>query len=127
MRTLVAALALAATVSTGAMAQTTVTGKPAAPDAATSQQSGGQDALTRPNTDKATQDGMKTGSVGATKLESGANSFTEGQVRSRLDLAGFKDAKDLAKGEDGIWRGTAMQDGKAVKVGLDFKGNAAAL
>lgn len=64
-------------------------------------------------------------SAGNVKLEEGANSFTEGQVRSRLDDAGFKDAKDLKKGDDGIWRGAAMHNGKSVKVGLDFKGNIA--
>jgi hypothetical protein len=29
----------------------------------------------------------------------------------------------LNKDGDGIWRGTAMKDGKAVKVAVDFKGN----
>jgi protein CpxP len=121
-----AALALVAGLAAGpALAQTTVTGQPAAPDAKSSQGSGGQEALTRPNTDKATADGGQTGSIGGAKLEPGSNSFTEGQVASRLDQAGFKDAKELVKGEDGIWRGTAMRDGKPVKVGLDFKGNVA--
>ena len=56
----------------------------------------------------------------------GANSFTEGEARSRLEKAGFKDAKDLKKDKDGIWRGTAMHGGQSVPVGLDFKGNVAA-
>ena len=73
-----------------------------------------------------TPDGTSTGSTASTKLEKGANSFTEGEVRSRLDKAGFKDAKDLKKDADGIWRGTAMHDGKTSPVGVDFKGNIAA-
>lgn len=126
MRTAIAALAFTALLGSGAYAQTTVTGTPAAPDAKTSQQSGGQQSVTRPNTDKMTQDGATTGTHGAVKLEKGANSFTEGEARSRLEKAGFKDAKDLKKDGDGIWRGTAMHDGKSVPVGLDFKGNVAA-
>lgn len=126
MRIPLAAFVLATVLGASAYAQTTTTGSPAAPDAKTSQQSGGQQSVTRPNTDKATPDGMATGDHANVKLEKGANSFTEGEVRSRLDKAGFKDAKDLKKDEDGIWRGTAMQGSKSVPVGLDFKGNVAA-
>ena len=126
MRTSVAALAFTALLSSSAYAQTTTTGSPAAPDAKTSQQSGGQESITRPNTDKATPDGMPAGAHANVKLEPGANSFTEGEARSRLEKAGFKDAKDLKKDKDGIWRGTAMHGGQSVPVGLDFKGNVAA-
>lgn len=126
MRISIAAILLVSTLGSSALAQTTTTGSPAAPDAKTSQQSGGQQSVTRPNTDKMTQDGASTGSAANTKLEKGANSFTEGEVRSRLDKAGFKDAKDLKKDADGIWRGTAMRDGKPTPVGVDFKGNVAA-
>ncbi|WP_267360093.1 MULTISPECIES: hypothetical protein [unclassified Methylobacterium] len=126
MRTSIATILLVSTLSSGALAQTTTTGSPASPDAKTSQQSGGQQSVTRPNTDKMTSDGASTGSTANTKLEKGANSFTEGEVRSRLDKAGFKDAKDLKKDADGIWHGTAMRDGKSTTVGLDFKGNVAA-
>lgn len=125
MRTSIAAILLVGALGSGAVAQTT-TGSPASPDAKTSQQSGGQQSVTRPNTDKMTPDGTSTGSTASTKLEKGANSFTEGEVRSRLDKAGFKDAKDLKKDADGIWRGTAMHDGKTSPVGVDFKGNIAA-
>jgi len=30
---------------------------------------------------------------------------------------------DLKKDGDGIWRASAMQDGKAVQVAIDYKGN----
>ena len=126
MRTPLAALVLATVLGSGAIAQTTTTGSPAAPDAKTSQQSGGQESVTRPNTDKIAPDGAAAGAHANVKLEKGANSFTEGEVRSRLDKAGFKDAKDLKKDGDGIWRGTAMHDGKSTPIGVDFKGNVSA-
>ena len=125
MRSPIAALLVVSALVSSATAQTTTTGTPAAPDAKSSQQSGGQESVTRPNTDKMTPDG-KAGAAANAKLEEGANSFTEGQARSRLDEAGFKDVKDLKKDDSGIWRGTATRDGKSVKVGLDFKGNVAA-
>ena len=125
MRIPIATLLIAGCLVTSGIAQTTTTGEPAAPDAKSSQQSGGQQSVTRPNTDKMTTEGGAGAGAGNVKLEEGANSFTEGQVRSRLDDAGFKDAKDLKKGDDGIWRGAAMHNGKSVKVGLDFKGNIA--
>jgi hypothetical protein len=53
----------------------------------------------------------------------GANSFTEGQAKDRAVAAGFTSVSVLNKDGDGIWRGTAMKDGKAVKVAVDFKGN----
>lgn len=126
MRSLPAALILATVIGSGAVAQTTPSGTPAAPDAKTSQQSGGQESITRPNTDKATPEGMPAGAHTNAKLERGANSFTEGEVRSRLEKAGFTNAQNLKKDNDGIWRGTAMHGGKSVTVGMDFKGNVAA-
>ncbi|SFM17311.1 hypothetical protein [Methylobacterium pseudosasicola] len=126
MRTTLAALLVATLFGSGALAQTTVTGTPAAPDAKTSQQSGGQNSVTRPNTDKMTPDGGGAGAHANVQLEKGANSFTEGEARARLEKSGYADAKDLMKDGDGIWRGTAMHGGKPVKVGLDFKGNVSA-
>lgn len=66
-----------------------------------------------------------TGTVGQ-KLETGANSFTEGQVRERFGKMGFGEVKDLKKDEAGIWRGTAQHAGKPVSIGMDLKGNVAA-
>jgi periplasmic protein CpxP/Spy len=115
------ALLLATLLGSAAAAQTTVTGTPAAPDAPTSRQSGGQDALTRPNTDTMTPGGAAA--PASTRLERGANSFTEGEARARLARAGYADVGDLRKDADGIWRGTARRGGQTVRVGLDFKGN----
>ncbi|MGH1591771.1 hypothetical protein ACRBEV_29515 [Methylobacterium phyllosphaerae] len=125
MRTPVTVALLVTLLGSNAYAQTTTTGSPASSDAKTSQQSGGQESVTRPNTDELGPDGNATGALTNVKLEKGANSFTEGEARSRLDKAGFKDAKDLKKDDQGIWRGTAMRGGKSVAVGLDFKGNVA--
>ena len=53
----------------------------------------------------------------------GANSFTEGQARSRIEAAGFTGVQDLRKDEAGVWRGRAMRGGQTADVGLDFQGN----
>jgi len=53
----------------------------------------------------------------------GANSFTEGQAKSRIESHGFTNVDGLKKDSDGVWRGTATQAGKTVKVSLDFQGN----
>ncbi|MDP4006118.1 hypothetical protein [Methylobacterium sp. NEAU K] len=124
MRTPIAALLLATLLGSSAVAQTTVTGSPAAPDAKTSQKSGGQESVTRPNTDKMTPNAG--GAHANVQLEKGANSFTEGEARSRLEKAGYTDAKNLKKDGDGIWRGTATHGAQQVNVGLDFKGNVSA-
>src|SRR3954451_1406689 len=126
MRPTLTALTLATLMGASpALAQTTPTGK-LAPDAATSEKSGGQQAVTRPNTDRpdANNPGT-TGIASSAKLEEGANSFTEGQTRKRLEDAGYKEVKDLKKDDKGIWRGSAMLNGKSVNVGVDFKGHVA--
>lgn len=56
-------------------------------------------------------------------LEKGANSFTEGQAKSRIEGAGLMTVTDLKKDDMGIWRGKAMRDGKSVVVGFDYKGS----
>ncbi|MBX9929948.1 MAG: hypothetical protein K2Y56_00140 [Methylobacterium sp.] len=66
-----------------------------------------------------------TGNVGQ-PLETGSNSFTEGQVKERFSKMGFGEVKDLRKDDSGIWRGTAQHAGKAVTIGMDYKGNVAA-
>lgn len=53
----------------------------------------------------------------------GANSFTEGQAKSRIEQNGFSNVTNLKKDDQGVWRGSASKDGKAVNVGLDFQGN----
>jgi hypothetical protein len=52
----------------------------------------------------------------------GANSFTEGQARGRIEAAGFSNVTDLTKDDQGIWRGRGMRNGQQVGVALDFTG-----
>ena len=56
----------------------------------------------------------------------GANSFTEKQAQDRAVAYGFAAVSSLTKDGNGIWRGTATQDGKQVKVAIDYKGNVVA-
>jgi|GEM_PF-1166980 len=63
--------------------------------------------------------------VDASALESGANSFTEGQARARLEEAGFTNLQDLRLDEAGFWRGRGTQGGTATDVAMDFRGRIA--
>lgn len=54
---------------------------------------------------------------------SGANSFTEGQAKSRIETNGYTNVSGLRKDDQGVWRGTAMKDGRSMNVSLDFQGN----
>ena len=56
----------------------------------------------------------------------GANSFTEGQAKSRIQEKGFKNVSALKKDDAGVWRGKADQNGKSVNVSVDYQGNVAA-
>jgi hypothetical protein len=56
----------------------------------------------------------------------GANSFTEGQAKSRIESKGFKGVSHLKKDDTGVWRGEAMQNDKTVNVSVDFQGNVVA-
>jgi hypothetical protein len=57
----------------------------------------------------------------------GANSLTEGQAKDRALAAGFTAISSLVKDGDGIWRGSAMKDGKSTRFAVDYKGNVFAL
>lgn len=56
----------------------------------------------------------------------GANSFTEAQAKDRALAAGFENVSALTKDTNGVWRGTAMEGTKQVKISVDFKGNVVA-
>lgn len=58
-------------------------------------------------------------------LAKGANSFTQGEAKSRLEKAGYANVSDLNKDADGLWQASATRHGKPVKVALDYKGNVA--
>jgi hypothetical protein len=53
----------------------------------------------------------------------GRNSFTEGEAKSRIEKAGFANVSGLKKDDSGVWRGTAVKDGRSVDVSLDYQGN----
>lgn len=53
----------------------------------------------------------------------GANSFTEGQAKSRIEAAGFANVTALKKDDNGVWRGKASKGGSTTDVSVDFQGN----
>ena len=71
---------------------------------------------------------MKSNEQGAVgnKLEPGANSFTETQVKDKFSQMGFGEVTDLRKDDQGIWHGKAQHAGKELSIGMDYKGNVAA-
>ncbi|MFC4174235.1 PepSY domain-containing protein [Microvirga sp. GCM10011540] len=58
-------------------------------------------------------------------IQSGANSFTERQARSRTEAQGFAHVADLRRDDQGIWRGRATRNGRSVGAMLDFCGSVA--
>ena len=65
-----------------------------------------------------TQEGNNPGAPVA-----GANSFTEGQAKARIEARGYTNVSELTKDSQGIWRGKASKDGKSFDVSLDYQGN----
>ena len=53
----------------------------------------------------------------------GANSFTEGQAKSRIEEAGYSGVTALKKDDNGVWRGKATKGGATTDVSIDFQGN----
>lgn len=53
----------------------------------------------------------------------GANSFSEGQARGRIEDKGYTNVTALTKDDQGVWRGTGTKDGAPQQVWLDYKGN----
>jgi hypothetical protein len=110
------------------MAQTTAgTGTASGNGAATSAPM----APTKSPTDTAAATGNANQAVATTSLSAsnpakGANSFTMGEARSRIEKNGFANVSDLVKDHDGIWRGKAQKDGSSAAVWLDYKGNVGA-
>jgi hypothetical protein len=118
MRALLAALAAAVVLGGPALAQQTGSRtSPVSPSPGASSQNGsGSPAI----------DAKPSASPEATgAVEAGANSFTEGQARSRMEAQGFTNIQGLAKDEQGIWHGRAMQNGRSVEVMLDYRGRIA--
>jgi len=53
----------------------------------------------------------------------GANSFTKGQVETRLNDNGYSSVSGLMKDDQSVWRAKAMKSGKKVDVTVDYQGN----
>ena len=53
----------------------------------------------------------------------GANSFTEGQAKSKIEANGYTNISGLKKDDHGVWIGSATKGGQKVNVKLDFQGN----
>jgi hypothetical protein len=70
-----------------------------------------------------TNQAVATTNANASEPAKGANSFTMGEAKSRLEKNGFADVSDLKKDDNGVWRGTGRKDGTASNVWLDYKGN----
>ena len=66
---------------------------------------------------------VATTSANAPQPAKGANSFTDGEARRRIEGSGYSTVADLKKDGDGVWRGSATKDGAKVGVWLDYKGN----
>lgn len=84
------------------------------------------EAQTAPAPDQPATTGTAAHGAVGEKLEPGANSFTEVQVKERFAKMGFGEVKDLKKDDQGIWHGKAVHAGKEVSIGMDYKGNVAA-
>jgi len=118
MRFALATAAALAVLSTAALAQTANQNSTSQPLNAQNQGSGNGSGSNPAVNVKPAGSPESTGAV-----QPGANSFTEGQARSRIEAQGFKNVSELRKDEQGIWRGKAMRDGTSTNVMLDFKGN----
>ncbi len=53
----------------------------------------------------------------------GANSFTEAEVKARIESQGFANVTELKKSDDGIWLGMAQREGRTFEVALDYRGS----
>jgi len=83
------------------------------------------------NSDMAAASGDSNQAVATTRVNAatpakGANSFTMGEARSRIEKHGFANVSDLVKDDNGVWRGKAQKDGSPTSVWLDYKGNVGA-
>lgn len=115
MKPFVAATLIVGCVATGALAQTQPPQTPGAPPPA---------APAAPAA--APPSAANSQIVRAAALEAGANSFTEGQARSRFEDAGFGNVRDLTKDGAWFWRGRGTRDGADVDLAMDFRGRIAA-
>jgi len=81
-------------------------------------------AQTPPATDRPNNSAINSpGQNNSNRPVSGANSFTEGQAKSKIEEAGYTSVTALKKDDNGVWRGKASKNGSSTDVSLDFQGN----
>lgn len=57
-------------------------------------------------------------------LTRGTSKLTEADVRKRIESQGYDSIRDLALGEDGVWRGTVeIAPGRRTRIGVDAQGD----
>ena len=78
---------------------------------------------TSPSVGTSTNPNANATRAGNAALEPGANSFTEGQARRRIEDRGYTNVDQLHKDQNSIRQAEAMKDGRRVRVGVDFRGN----
>ncbi|WP_428394490.1 hypothetical protein [Lichenicoccus sp.] len=66
---------------------------------------------------------VTTTNANAPQPASGANSFSRGQARGRIEGEGYSKVSSLHKDHNGVWRGRGTKNGQSMKVWLDYKGN----
>lgn len=66
---------------------------------------------------------VTTTSASAPQPARGANSFSTGEARRRIQRSGYTNVSGLKKDDGGVWRGTANKGGTSSSVWLDYKGN----
>ena len=89
---------------------------------ATTGQSNGSGGITSPR-GSAAAPSLQAGPADKAQPVPGANSFTPGEARRRIERNGFSQVSNLHKDGDGVWRGQATRAGQQVGVWLDYKGN----
>jgi hypothetical protein len=116
---LAASLAYAQTPSPGGTSTDgTSTGAPATPNPAGQKYDTGKGSASG-NDNQA----VVTTGTNADQPAKGKNSFTRREAQKRITSKGYAGVANLAKDQDGVWRGTATKDGQSVQVWLDYKGN----
>ena len=53
----------------------------------------------------------------------GSNSFTQAQVRARLEEMGYTNVRNFIKAENGVWHVYATRNGKTYPLTFDYQGN----
>src|SRR4051812_6877294 len=109
-------------LASASMAQTTTSpARPAPPSTAASPSTGaapGTGVVDR-NTGPTAASGDRNQAVATTNANApqpakGANSFTEGEARRRIESNGYAEVTGLQKDSDGVWHGTAKKGGNTV-------------